>query len=178
MVYFFVCYYHVMYVFQSESTFYSCLNVKELLAQNKLNICLSDSKGIRNRNHLLCKHTQPFSQTGQMTELCCECLSVPSIWLYVIIMLHTCFGVNLHSIVAWVSRNCLLETDTIICISDSNRIWAHNHLVHKRTLEHLPRLAKWLSCVVSYLHGAFNYMLLSCQVSVSEWIYILYLPEY
>ena len=27
--------YHVMYVFQSESTLYSCLNVKELLAQNR-----------------------------------------------------------------------------------------------------------------------------------------------
>ena len=26
-----VCYYHVTYVFQSESTLYSCLNVKELL---------------------------------------------------------------------------------------------------------------------------------------------------
>ena len=29
-----VCSYHVMYVFQSESTLYICLNVKELLAQN------------------------------------------------------------------------------------------------------------------------------------------------
>ena len=36
--------YHVTYVFQSEYTFYSCLNVKELLAQNKHNIwSLSDS---------------------------------------------------------------------------------------------------------------------------------------
>ena len=30
-----VCSYHVMYVFQSESTLYSCLNVKELLARNR-----------------------------------------------------------------------------------------------------------------------------------------------
>ena len=29
-----LCYYHVMYVFQSESTLYSCLDIKELLAQN------------------------------------------------------------------------------------------------------------------------------------------------
>ena len=28
------CYYHVIHTFQSESTFYSCLNLKELLAQN------------------------------------------------------------------------------------------------------------------------------------------------
>ena len=33
-----VCYYHVTYAFQSESTLYSCLNVKELLAQNRLDI--------------------------------------------------------------------------------------------------------------------------------------------
>ena len=30
-----VCYYHVTYAFQSESTAYSCLNVKELFAQNR-----------------------------------------------------------------------------------------------------------------------------------------------
>ena len=34
----------------------------------------------------------------------------------------------------------------------------HNHLVRKRTLNHLAELAKWLSCVVStYLHGAFDW---------------------
>ena len=35
-----------------------------------------------------------------------------------------------------------------------------------------------MGCVVStYLYGAFECMLLSCQVRVSEWIYILQLPE-
>ena len=33
-----VCYYHVTYAFQSESTLYSCLNVKELLARNRRDI--------------------------------------------------------------------------------------------------------------------------------------------
>ena len=37
----------------------------------------------------------------------------------------------------------------------------HNHLVHKRTLNHLAKLAKWLS---TYLYGAFDCMLLSCHV--------------
>ena len=32
------CFYHAMYMFQSESTLYSCLNVKELLAQNRANL--------------------------------------------------------------------------------------------------------------------------------------------
>ena len=33
-----VCYCHVKYAFQSESSLYSCLSVKELLAQNRRNI--------------------------------------------------------------------------------------------------------------------------------------------
>ena len=35
-----------------------------------------------------------------------------------------------------------------------NGIRTHNHLVHKWTLNHLARLAKWLSCVVrAYLYS-------------------------
>ena len=33
--------------------------------------------------------------------------------------------------------------------SDSNGIRTHSHLVCKRTLNHIAKLAKWLSCVVS-----------------------------
>ena len=33
-----VCSYHVAYAFQSESTLYSCLNVKELLARSRREI--------------------------------------------------------------------------------------------------------------------------------------------
>ena len=71
--------YHIR--FQSESTLYSCLNLKKLLARNRRDIWdLSDNNGIR----------------------------------------------------------------------------THNHFVRKRTLNHLVKLAKWLSCVVStYRYGAF-----------------------
>ena len=63
-------------------------------------------------------------------------------------------------------------------LSDCNWTRTHNHLVDKRTLNHLAKLAKWLSCVVStYLYGAFDCMFLSCHVRVSEWIHTLYLPE-
>ena len=49
-----------------------------------------------------------------------------------------------------------------------------NHLVLKRTLNHLAKLAKWLSCVLStYLYGVFNCMFLSCHVRVLEWIHTL-----
>ena len=48
-----LCYYHVTYLFQSESTLYSCLNVKELPAWNKHDIwSLSGSNVIRSHNHL------------------------------------------------------------------------------------------------------------------------------
>ena len=40
-----------------------------------------------------------------MIELCPEYLPVRCIWLYVIIMSHTRFRVNLHSIVTWIPRN-------------------------------------------------------------------------
>ena len=59
-------------------------------------------------------------------------------------------------------------------LSDCNWTRTHNHLVHKQTLNHLAKLAKWLSCVVStYLYGAFDCMFLSCHVRVSEWIHTL-----
>ena len=53
-----VCFYHVTYTFQSESTLYSCLNVKELLAWNRREIWnLSDCNWTRTHNHLGCKQT-------------------------------------------------------------------------------------------------------------------------
>ena len=57
---------------------------------------------------------------------------------------------------------------------DSNKIQTHNHLAGKQTLNHSAKLTKWFSCVVStYLYGAFDSMLLSCHVGVSERIYTL-----
>ena len=53
-----VCSCHVTYVFQCESTLYSCVNVKELLAQSRRKIWrLSDCNWTRTQNHLVCKRT-------------------------------------------------------------------------------------------------------------------------
>ena len=53
-----VCSYHVTYAFQSESTLYSCLSVKERLAQNRRDIwSWSDCNGPRTHNHLVRKQT-------------------------------------------------------------------------------------------------------------------------
>ena len=53
-----VCSCHVTYTFQSESTLYTCLNVKELLAQSRREIwSLSDCNWTRTQNHLIRKQT-------------------------------------------------------------------------------------------------------------------------
>ena len=53
-----VCSYHVTYAFPSESTLYSCLNVKEFLAQNRREIwSLSDCNGTRTHKHLVRNRT-------------------------------------------------------------------------------------------------------------------------
>ena len=49
---------HLMYAFPSESTFCKCLNVKELLAWSRHDICrLRDCKDTRTQNHLVPKQT-------------------------------------------------------------------------------------------------------------------------
>ena len=53
-----VCSYQVTYAFQSESTLYSCLNVKDLLAWNRHKIrSLSDCTWTQTHNHLVHKRT-------------------------------------------------------------------------------------------------------------------------
>ena len=172
-----VCYYHVTYEFQSEFTLYR-LNECHGTPCSKQPPYLKFKWQQRETNPQplsLWTNTQPFSQTGQMIELCCKYLSIWCIWLYVIFASHTGFRVNLHSIVcvnvkellAWSRRH-------IWSLFDSNRIPTHNHLVYRRTLNHLAKLVKWLSCVVStYLYGAFDCMFLSCHVRALEWIHTL-----
>ena len=49
---------HVTYAFQSESTLYFCLNVKELFGRNRRDIwSLSDCSGTRTHNHLVFQRT-------------------------------------------------------------------------------------------------------------------------
>ena len=120
-----VGYYHVTYAFKNESTLYSCLNFKKFIVRNRRDIwSLSDSSWIRTHNQLVRKQT--LNHLAKLAKwLNCvvsiymycafdgEYLYVLCIWLYVIIMLHTRFRVNLHSIVAWMSRHSLLETGAI-----------------------------------------------------------------
>ena len=53
-----VCSCHVSYAFQSQSTLYSCLNLKELLAWSRREIwSLSDCNWARTQDHLVRKRT-------------------------------------------------------------------------------------------------------------------------
>ena len=111
-------------------------------------------------------NTQPFSHTSQIIELCCEYLSVLCFWLHVIIMSRTSFRMNLRSMVCMNIKETLARSRRYICrLSDSNGIRIHNHLLGKRTLDHLVKLAKCLNCVVSnYLYSAFDCILLLYHV--------------
>ena len=60
-----VCSCHVTYAFQSESTLYSCLNVKELLARSRRKIwSLSECNWTRTHNHLV--HKQILSDLPKL----------------------------------------------------------------------------------------------------------------
>ena len=84
-------------------------------------------------------------------------------------ILYIC--VSVKKLLAWNNGN-------IWSLSDYNRTQNHNHLVRKRKLDHLAKLIKLLSFIVStYLYGAFDCMLLSCHLCILEWIHTLYLPE-
>ena len=53
-----VCCYHATYMFDSEPTLCSCVNVKEVLVRNRRDVwSLSGSRGIRTHNHLVGKQT-------------------------------------------------------------------------------------------------------------------------
>ena len=99
-----------------------------------------ESNGTRTYDHIVRKrtlnHLAKLAKYFWMMELRREYLSVRCIWLYVVIISRTRFRVSLHSIIAWMSRNSLLETGPI-CLSDCNGTQTHSHLVRKRTLNHL-----------------------------------------
>ena len=92
------CSYQVMYVFQSESTFYSCLNVKELLARNRCEIwSLHDCNRAWTHNHLVRKGT--LSQLAKLASLA-KWLSVllwPK-WLWVRVPLQS---LNTDAVSKW-----------------------------------------------------------------------------
>ena len=147
-----------------------CLNVKERLAQSRHRIwSLRNSNDIRTHNHLV--HKQTLNHLATLAKwLSC----VVSTYLYDATECYCHVTYDFQSVstlygLPECQRLLVWSRHHIWSLSDSSKIQTHNHLVCKQTLNHFTKLAKWLSCVVStYLYGAFDCMLLSCHVQVSE----------
>ena len=168
-----VCSYHVTYMLQSESTLYTCLDVKDLVAKSSRYIwSLSDCKGTRTKNRLVHKRT-----LNRLTKLAQWLSCVVSTYLY---GAFDCVFLPCHVRVSeWIHTLEIPECQETACskqaqylrLSNCNRTRIHNHLVHTRTLNALVKLAKWLSCVVTtYFYDAFDCVFLSCRTRLSEWI--------
>ena len=91
------------------------------------------------------------------------------LWLHVIIMSHTRFRVNLHSIVA----NELLARNrgVIWSLSKCNKTRTHNHLVRKQTLKHLAKIASLAKCLsvclwTKCLWAQILFLLLKLQITL------------
>ena len=94
-----------------------------------------------------------------MIELFYEYLYVPQAWLCVLIMSCTRFRLNPYYIYLNVNELLCRNRSDISILSNSNGTRTHNHLIRKRKLNYLAKLAKWLSCFVStYLYGAYDYV--------------------
>ena len=80
-----VCSYHVTYTFQSESTLYGCLNIKELIARNRRDIwSLSDYNGARTHNQLVCKPT--LNHLAKLAKGLSVRLRIKWLWVRVLLL--------------------------------------------------------------------------------------------
>ena len=98
-----VCSCNLTYVFQSESTLYSCLNVKELFAWRKRKIwSLSEYNWTRNQKHLVCKQT-----LNHLAIWLSVCLRTKWFWVRVQLQLQTKFHLvykqTRNHLVKWLS---------------------------------------------------------------------------
>ena len=94
------------------------------------------------------------------------CLNIPNYDCMLFIIWRTCLRVKQHYTVCLNVKELLARSRRHIwSLNDSNEIWTNNLLICKRTLNRLVKMTIWLSCVVStYLYGAFECMLLLCNV--------------
>ena len=160
-----VCSYDVTYGFQSESTLYIFLNIKEVFAQKRRDIwSLSDCNETRTHNHLLRKgklnHLPKLTKwlnwvVSSYLSLPFDCMLLSCPYAFQTeSTLYICVNFKQH-----LSR----KRPEIWSSSDWNRTRTHDHLIRKWTLNHLVELTKWLNWVVTtYLHVAFDCMFLSC----------------
>ena len=107
-----VWFYHATYAFHSESTLYSCLNVKELLVWSRREIwSLSDCNWTQTQNHLV--HKRTLNRLAKLSFLNdCVLLWVLICTVHLTVCFYHVTYASPHSIVASMSRNSLLKADT------------------------------------------------------------------
>ena len=153
---------------------------KELLGSNRSDIWnLNDWNKTQTDNNLFLKKT--LNHLAQITK-----------WLswivgkdlyggfdYMSLSCHACISECIHNLYLAECKELLGSNRIDIWnLSDWNKTQIHNHLLLKKTLNHLAKITKWLSWIVSkYLYGAFECMSLSFHGCISEWINNLYFLE-
>ena len=137
-----VCSY-VIYKFQSGSTLSSCLNVNELLAQNKHNIwSLSDCNRTRTHNHLICKWTLNHSaKRASLATWLTVCLWTKLLWIWVLLQ-------------SW---------DEALC---KNSPWGtiENKMIGLETMETTQNFKKFQSTIITMI--SLNVLLVSWSIDL------------
>ena len=119
-----------MLLFQSESTFYICLNVKEHLAQNRCDIWrLSDCNRIRTHNHLV-----PKRKLNHLNKLIKSLSWVVNAYLYdafdsMFLSCHVLVSEWIHTLyLPECKRSPCSKQARYLKIDDSNGTRTHNHI--------------------------------------------------
>ena len=157
--------------FQSDTTVYSCLNVKETLLWSRPKIwSLSDCNWTLALNYLVCKQT--FNYLAKLAKWLSSVLSsylYAGIWLLCFHVTYTFQNASIFYSVLNFKELVARRRRDIWSLSDFKWTQTQNHLFGKGTLTHSTELSKWFSCVLSYyLFGVFDCIFLSIHVRVSE----------
>ena len=163
-------------VFEKESKIYSCLNVKELLARRNRQIwSSSDCRWTQTQNHLVRKGT--LNHLVKMNKWWSCVLITYCTVNFTVCSCHVTYKFQSESTLCscLIFREFLAQSRREIwSLSNCNWTRTENHLLRKQTPNHLAKLTKLLSCVLStYLYGIFDCMFLSSHVRISEWIHNL-----
>ena len=156
---------HITYAFQSESTSYICLNVKEILTWNRREIwSLSDGNETRTQNHLVRKQILNYlAKTNKWLSW------ILSTFLYVafncrFLFCHLRVSERIHALhmlECHVTRNWC----DIWRLNDCHGTGTHNHLVRKLTVIHFKKTDQMVEMNCEYL--SIRYI----------WLYILVMPR-